>query len=169
MARCDDERFRISRYNGVKNFLNSDLNFFSKLGKVLRILIRVLKGLWPSSEKVSTFEFWLELGAKCKGKTLLVIEIFFTFFNTALSQSSIVAQYPKKNMIEFSQQTVTKQQNHFPAHNLNLEGYKIKSILAYKIFLTLPQTYSLQFNLINLGLFELSKQQKIIFLPTIWI
>ena len=29
---------------------------------------------------VSTFEFWLELawlGAKCKGKTLLVIEIFF--------------------------------------------------------------------------------------------
>ena len=61
----------------------------------------------------STFEFWLELawlGAKCKGKTLLVIEIFFTFFNTALSQSSIVAQYPKKNMIKFSQQPVTKQQ-----------------------------------------------------------
>ena len=52
-------------------------------------------------------EIWLELawlGAKCKGKTLLVIEIFFTFFNTALSQPSIVAQYPKKNMIMFSQQ-----------------------------------------------------------------
>jgi hypothetical protein len=61
----------------------------------------------------STFEFWLELawlGAKCKGKTLLDIEIFFTFFYTALSQSSIVAQYPKKNMIKFSQQPVTKQQ-----------------------------------------------------------
>ena len=39
-------------------------------------------------EVVTTFEFWLELawlGAKCKGKTLLVIEMFFTFFNTALS------------------------------------------------------------------------------------
>ena len=63
---------------------------------------------------LSTFEFRLRLawlGAKCKGKTLLVIEIFFTFFNsTALSQSSIVAQYPKKNMIKFSQQPVTKQQ-----------------------------------------------------------
>ena len=40
----------------------------------------------------STFEFWLELawlGTKCKrkGKILLVIEIFLTFFNTALSQS----------------------------------------------------------------------------------
>ena len=35
------------------------------------------------------FEFWLELawlGAKCKGKTLLVIEIFFTFFNTVTVQ-----------------------------------------------------------------------------------
>ena len=56
---------------------------------------------------MSTFEFWLELTwlrAKCKGKTLLVIEIFFTFFNTALSQFSIVAQYPKKNMNKFSQQ-----------------------------------------------------------------
>ena len=43
---------------------------------------------------------------------MLVIEIFFTFFNTALSQSSIVAQYhyPKKNMIKFSHQPVTKQQ-----------------------------------------------------------
>jgi len=40
----------------------------------------------------------------------LVIEIFFTFFNTALSQSSIIALYPKKNMIKFSQQPVTKQQ-----------------------------------------------------------
>ena len=31
-------------------------------------------------KQLSTFEFWLEvawLGAKCKGKTLLVIEIFF--------------------------------------------------------------------------------------------
>ena len=83
----------------------------------------------------STFEFWLELallGAMCKGKTLLVIEIFFTFFNTALSQYSIVAQYPKKNI---SQQPVTKQQKIvFPAHDLNLEGYKIKYTLAYKIF-----------------------------------
>ena len=39
------------------------------------------------------------LGAKCKGKTLLIIESFSTFFNTALSQSSIVAQYQKRNMI----------------------------------------------------------------------
>ena len=89
----------------------------------------------------SLFEFWLELawlGVKCKGKTLLFTEMFFTFFNTALSQSSIVAQYPKKNMIKFSHQLVTKQQKMvFPAHNLNLEGYKIKSTLAYKIFSTL--------------------------------
>ena len=56
----------------------------------------------------------------------------------ALSQSSIVAQYPKKYMIKFSQQPVTKQQKIiFPAHDLNLEGYKIKSTLAYKIFSTL--------------------------------
>ena len=89
---------------------------------------------------LSTFEFKLTwLGAKCKGKTLLVIEIFFTFFNTALSQSSsIVAQYPKKNMIKFSQQPVTKQKIVFPAHDFNLEGYKIKSTLAYKMFSTLP-------------------------------
>jgi len=62
---------------------------------------------------LSTLEFWLELAwleEKCKGKTLLVIEIFFTFFNTALSQSSVIAQYPKKNMIRFSQQPVNKQQ-----------------------------------------------------------
>ena len=98
------------------------------------------------------FVFWLELawlGANCKGKTLLVIEIFFTFFNTALSQSSIVAQYPKKNMIKFSQQPVTKQQKIvFPAHNLNLEGYKIKSTLSYKIFsiltIKLTQIFILQ-------------------------
>jgi hypothetical protein len=65
---------------------------------------------------------------------LLVIEIFFTFFNTALSQSSIFAQYPKKNMIKFSQQPGTKQQKIvFPAHDLNLEGSKIKSTLDYKI------------------------------------
>ena len=75
----------------------------------------------------STFEFWLELawlGAKCRDKTLLVIEIFYTFFNTALlSESSIVTQYSKKNMINFSQQPVTEQQKIvFPAHNLNLEG-----------------------------------------------
>ena len=65
--------------------------------------------LKPSSVS-STFEFWLELawlGAKCKGKTLQDIEMFFTFFNTLLSQSSIVAQYPKK---KFCQQPVTKQQ-----------------------------------------------------------
>ena len=90
----------------------------------------------------STFEFWLELawlGAKCRDKTLLVIEIFYTFFNTALlSESSIVTQYSKKNMINFSQQPVTEQQKIvFPAHNLNLEGYKIKSTLPYKIFSTL--------------------------------
>jgi hypothetical protein len=62
----------------------------------------------------STFEFWLELGwlgANCIGKTLLVIEIIFTFIITARSQSSIVAQYPQKNMIKLSQQHVTKQQN----------------------------------------------------------
>jgi hypothetical protein len=56
---------------------------------------------------LSTSEFWLELallGAKFKGKSLLVIEIFFTFFITALSLSNIVPQYPKKNMIKFSQQ-----------------------------------------------------------------
>ena len=85
------------------------------------------------------FEFWLELawlGAKCKGKTLLVIEIFFTFFNTALSQSSIIAKYPKKNTIKFSQQPVTKQQK---IHDLNLEGHKIKYPLAYKFFSTLPK------------------------------
>ena len=40
---------------------------------------------------------------------MLGIEIFFTFFNTALSQSSIVAQYPKKNMIKFSQQQISLQ------------------------------------------------------------
>ena len=50
------------------------------------------------------------LGAKCKAKTLLVFEIFFTFFNTALSQSSIVAQYSMINMIKLSQQPGTKQQ-----------------------------------------------------------
>ena len=88
-------------------------------------------------KQLSTFEYWLELawlGAKCKGKTLLVIEIFFTLHrwtlrsgaksvfsnlsrdklknlymallrgvHTALSQSSIGAQYSKQNMIEFSQ------------------------------------------------------------------
>ena len=39
---------------------------------------------------LSTFEFWLELawlGAKCKGKTLLVIEIFFT------QQCTVTVQY----------------------------------------------------------------------------
>ena len=48
---------------------------------------------------MSNFEFWLELawlGEKWKGKTLLVIEIFFT-------QPSIGAQYPKQNMTKFSQ------------------------------------------------------------------
>jgi hypothetical protein len=39
-----------------------------------------------------------------KSKTLLVVEIFFTFFNTALSQTSIGAQFTKQNMIKFSQQ-----------------------------------------------------------------
>ena len=53
-------------------------------------------------------------------------------------QSSIVAQYWKKNMIKFSQQPVTKQQKIiFLAHDLNLGGHKIKSTLAYKIFSTL--------------------------------
>ena len=88
-----------------------------------------------------TFEFWLDLawlGAKRKGKILQVIEIFFTFFNTALSQSSIVAQYPKKNMIKFSQHP-EQQKIVFPTHDLNLEGYKIKSTLAFKIFSTLTK------------------------------
>jgi hypothetical protein len=56
---------------------------------------------------LSTFEFWLELawlGAKCKGKTLLVVAIFFTLPDTALSQTSIGAQYTKQNMIKFSLQ-----------------------------------------------------------------
>ena len=70
--------------------------------KVLRILKMIV------TIQLSTFEFWLELawlGANCKSKTLLVVEIFFIFFKTALSQSSIVAQYPKKNMIKCSQQS----------------------------------------------------------------
>jgi hypothetical protein len=60
------------------------------------------------SKWLSNFEFWLELvwlGEKCKGKTLLAIEIFFTLrvcADTALSQPSIGAQYPKQNMIKFS-------------------------------------------------------------------
>ena len=49
--------------------------------KVRRILKRILKGLWQSGKNLPTFEFWQEvawrelawLGAKCKGKTLLVI------------------------------------------------------------------------------------------------
>ena len=86
---------------------------------------------------LSTFEFWLELAwlwAKCKDKTLPVIEIFVTVFNTALSQSSIFAQYPKKDMIKFSQQPVTKQQKIVfpPVNDFNLEGYKIKFTLAIK-------------------------------------
>ena len=51
---------------------------------------------------MSTSEFWLELawlGAKFKGKSLLVIEIFFTFFITALSLSNTVPQYPKNSAI----------------------------------------------------------------------
>ena len=56
--------------------------------------------------------------------------------NTALSQSSIVAQYWKKNMIKFSQQPVTEPQKIiFPARDFNSEGYKIKSTPAYKFFL----------------------------------
>ena len=44
-------------------------------------VIKILK-----ARSYQHLNFWLELawiGAKCKGKTLLVIEIFFTFFNTA--------------------------------------------------------------------------------------
>ena len=50
--------------------------------------VKVEKNLWGRADLIlkpsrvlSTFEFWLELawvGAKCKGKTLLVIEIIFT-------------------------------------------------------------------------------------------
>ena len=47
------------------------------------------------------FEFVWPLGAKWKGEILLVVEIFFAFFNTALSYSRIVAQYPKVNLIKF--------------------------------------------------------------------
>ena len=57
------------------------MRIFRIICKVLRILKGILKGLWQSGKKLSTIEFWLELawlGAKCKGKTLLVIEIFFT-------------------------------------------------------------------------------------------
>jgi hypothetical protein len=53
------------------------------------------------------FELWLELawlGAKCKGKTLLVIEISLLCTDTALTQSSIGAQYSKQNMIKFYRQ-----------------------------------------------------------------
>ena len=57
--------------------------------------------------QLSTFELWLELAwlwAKCKGKTLLVIEIFFTLHRyCTITESSIVAQYSKQNMINFSQ------------------------------------------------------------------
>jgi len=42
-------------------------------------------------------------------------------------------------MIKFSQQPVTKQQKIVFAPNLNLEGYKIKSTLEYKIFSTLKR------------------------------
>ena len=56
---------------------------------------------------LSNFEFWLELawlGENCKGKTLLVIEIFFTLhrYSTVTAQNQC-AQYPKQNMIKFSQ------------------------------------------------------------------
>jgi hypothetical protein len=54
--------------------------------KVLRILKGILKELRARSCQMSTFEFCLTALArgKVKGKTLLVIEIIFTFFNTAL-------------------------------------------------------------------------------------
>ena len=65
--------------------------------------------------------------------------------------SSVLLLSVQKNMIKFSQQPVTKQQKIvFPAHDLNLEGYKIKSTLTNKIFSTLmkrphePMTFNLK-------------------------
>ena len=51
-----------------------------RLGLNIKVL-RILKELWQSGLKFPTFEFWFELdwlGAKFKGKKLLVIEISFT-------------------------------------------------------------------------------------------
>ena len=68
-----------------KFYKNWDWDFnkepISVASKDVKILKGILKGLWQSSKMSSTFELWLELawlGAKCKGKKLLVIEIFFT-------------------------------------------------------------------------------------------
>ena len=51
---------------------------------------------------------WIELawlGAKSKGKRLLVIEIFFALRRgCTVTAYSIIAQYSKQNMIKFSQQ-----------------------------------------------------------------
>jgi hypothetical protein len=47
-------------------------------------------------------------------------------------------------MIKFSQQPVTKQQKIiFPAHDLNLEGYKMKSTFAFKICSTLGSIFEI--------------------------
>ena len=58
---------------------------------------------------MSNFEFWLELawlGEMCEGKTLLVIEKILypaQILHFHSPQTSIGAQYPKQNMIKFSQ------------------------------------------------------------------
>ena len=93
----------------AKVFVNfcSVLSKFLKMTQINFVSRNQLHNIANSCHHLN--EFWLELawlGAKCKGKTLLVIEIFFALHIdcTALYQPSIITQYSKQIMIKFFQQ-----------------------------------------------------------------